>query len=620
MNGSAVSQSCNCYTLTTSQNNQSGSVWNINKINLTESFSYTFDVFLGCTDVDGADGIAFVLQPISTSIGTTGEGLGVQGVDPSVIISIDTYQNGNLADPADDHIAININGDLSHNSSNNIAGPVNALATSGNIEDCQWHIFKISWDAATKKITAFIDGSERVSADVDLVATIFGGNPNVFWGFSGATGGSTNEQKFCTSLNAAFSFPADQLTCYPELIQFMDSSTTFGDIEKWYWNFGDGTTSDLENPPPHLYPAPGNYEVKLNILGNDGCLSDTFRQTVVAGSIPAAGFDFNSGPYCDDKLIPFVNQSTVEFGTINEWQWNIDGTLVSAFDDAFSRQLTTGIHSVALTVKTKEGCISAPISKTIEIFEHPEISIIEASDACRWEPVAFESFNAKPCIPIQQWYWNFGDEQTGLNAGTQHAYSDTGRYNATVYALAENGCISETLMQEVRIFGTYANAGNDTIVAMGQPLQLNASGGSFYSWQPSLGLNNDAVNNPVATLQQDARYVLTVTSEAGCPSYDSILVKVYEGPEFYVPTAFTPNNDGKNDVFRFIPVGMNGIQYFRVYNRYGQLMHQSPDPERGWDGMYNGKAQPPDTYVWMIEGKDYMGNVVRKKGTVVIIR
>src|SRR5215470_13056678 len=89
INGNAYQENCNCYTLTDDQNFLSGSVWNKYKIDLTQSFDFTFNVFLGCRDADGADGIAFVLQPIGTSIGTFGGGLGYMGVSSSVGILID---------------------------------------------------------------------------------------------------------------------------------------------------------------------------------------------------------------------------------------------------------------------------------------------------------------------------------------------------------------------------------------------------------------------------------------------------------------------------------------------------------------------------------------------------
>src|SRR5690606_30303434 len=120
-----------------------------------------------------------------------------------------------------------------------------------------------------------------------------GNDPLVFWGFTGATGAANNHQRVCTSLNPAFTLPEDQITCFPEPILFIDSSYSFGTIEKWFWDFGDGTSSTLQNPPLHYFPEPGEYEVKLAILGNDGCISDTITRKVVAGSIPSAKFAYN---------------------------------------------------------------------------------------------------------------------------------------------------------------------------------------------------------------------------------------------------------------------------------------------------------------------------------------
>src|SRR6185503_2220576 len=186
LNGSATQNSCNCYTLTPQAFTQSGSVWNSNKINLNNSFDFNFNVFLGCQDANGADGIVFILQPLSTSIGTSGGGMGFSGISPSVGISLDTWQNIEFNDPSYDHISIQANGNVTHGS--DLAGPIQASGASDNIEDCVEHTFRISWDASSKWLKAYFDGSLRVQAQVDLVNTIFSGDPNVYWGFTGATG------------------------------------------------------------------------------------------------------------------------------------------------------------------------------------------------------------------------------------------------------------------------------------------------------------------------------------------------------------------------------------------------------------------------------------------------
>ncbi|MCC6289152.1 MAG: gliding motility-associated C-terminal domain-containing protein [Chitinophagaceae bacterium] len=620
INGNASQENCNCYILTPNQTFASGSVWNINKINLNQSFDYHFNVYLGCNDTEGADGIAFVLQPISTSIGSSGEGLGVEGVSPSVIVAIDTYQNTNKNDPAYDHLDIHLNGDLVHGTANNIAGPVQALAGSDNIEDCQWHVFRISWNTVSKVISVYMDGNQRLTANIDLVQTIFAGDPMVFWGFTAATGGATNQQKFCTSLNAQFSLPANQITCYPTPIQFVDSSTSFGNIVKWYWDFGDGTTDTTAHPPLHVYPEPGNYTVKLNILGNNGCISDTFRQQVVAGSKPLADFDFKSPPYCDDKMIPFNDLSGVAYGTIDQWKWTVNGTSFITNDTEFYKRLPVGVNNISLQVGTKEGCLSDIADKTLLVERHPEITISGRTYACKEEEVRFMATNETPALSIQSFNWNFGDSQTGSSNTAFHSYADTGTYTISGYAIADNGCSSDTLSQNIIIYGTYAFAGNDTVVAIGQSLQLQASGGKYFNWSPSFNLNDAEIANPVAAITDDITYTVTVSSDAGCATTDDITIKAFKGPEFYVPNAFTPNGDGKNDVFRFTAVGMTEVHYFNIFNRYGQMVYSSKNPGQGWDGKVNGRLQSTGTYVWMIAGKDYSGKIIKRKGIVTLLK
>ena len=167
-----------------------------------------------------------------------------------------------------------------------------------------------------------------------------------------------------------------------------------------------------------------------------------------------------------------------------------------------------------------------------------------------------------------------------------------------------------------------ANAGpRDTGVVLGEPLALNATGGISYLWDPATWLNNPQIKNPVSLPQNNILYVVTATSAGGCIGTDSILVHLYKiDPDMYVPTAFTPNGDGNNDILRPILIGMKALRYFKVYNRFGNLVYSTTDIGRGWDGNYAGKGQDPATYVWYAEGVTYKGEVRFKKGYAVLIR
>lgn len=621
LNGSAYQESCNCYQLTPDQLFQAGSVWNKNLIDLNKSFNYIFNVYLGCKDRDGADGIVFVLQPIGTNLGSVGQGIGFQNVSPSIGIPIDTWQNFDYNDPPFDHIGIYKNGDLLNGSPNTLVAPVQAIADNPNIEDCQWHTFRIIWDASTFTLSAEIDNVPRVQTKIDLIRDIFSGNAMVYWGFTSATGGQSNIQKVCTSLNPNFTTPAGQNFCAPSEVKFIDQSTSFGTILNWWWDFGDGTRYTGQDPPLHAFPQPGNYEIKLNIEANNGCTSDTFRRIVTIGSIPQADFTTAPPVICANFPVTLIDASYVQYGTINErdWDFNHGAETIQTPDSAITRTFPEETLTIQLITRTVEGCVSAPVVKTRDVTLKPTVTI-SVQDACYGDPVSLLAGNPTPSIPVFQWYWITGDGKTDSTQNPFHYYPSGGTYTVGVYAVNSAGCSSDTATAQLTIYQTDAKLGNDTIVAMGQPLQLHGSGGEYYQWIPSAGLNNPDIADPVATLYDNMQYIMKAYTSFGCPTYDTINIKAYKGPAIYVPNAFSPDNNGINDRFHPVVVGMGSIDYFEVFNRLGQLVYSNPAIGQGWDGTLNGKPQPVGTYVWLIKGTDYLGNVHNEKGTVVLIR
>lgn len=164
------------------------------------------------------------------------------------------------------------------------------------------------------------------------------------------------------------------------------------------------------------------------------------------------------------------------------------------------------------------------------------------------------------------------------------------------------------------------SAGNDTIASIGLPHQLQGSGGVQYLWSPASVLNNPALQNPIAILQNDTKFYLTVTDSTGCVGTSSVMVKVFKGVTYYVPNAFTPNGDGINDIFRIIAPGIRQINYFKVFNRWGKIMFETNNANNGWDGKYSGIAQPSAVYVWIVKGADVNGKIMELKGIVTLVR
>lgn len=170
----------------------------------------------------------------------------------------------------------------------------------------------------------------------------------------------------------------------------------------------------------------------------------------------------------------------------------------------------------------------------------------------------------------------------------------------------------------------HASAGRDTAVIVGQPLQLHATGGDKYVWSPAANLSSINIPDPILLLKEAStgvRYQVNVYNAAGCSDSASINVKVFAtGPTVFVPTAFTPNNDGLNDYLRPVAVGMQRIEYFNIYNRWGQLVYSSSINGLGWDGRISGQPQASNTYVWMVKAVDYLGKPYFLKGIVTLVR
>jgi len=164
----------------------------------------------------------------------------------------------------------------------------------------------------------------------------------------------------------------------------------------------------------------------------------------------------------------------------------------------------------------------------------------------------------------------------------------------------------------------------DTIGYPGDKFQLLAvSAGITYTWSPAGGLSNTNIPNPIVTvgaIGDDITYQVIVTTAEGCKGEGYVRIKVSKGPDIYVPTGFTPNYDGKNDKFTPVPVGIKSYKYFRVFNRWGQMIFSTTRQNEGWDGKLGGSEQPAGVYVWMIEGVTKDNRLITKKGTVILIR
>lgn len=161
---------------------------------------------------------------------------------------------------------------------------------------------------------------------------------------------------------------------------------------------------------------------------------------------------------------------------------------------------------------------------------------------------------------------------------------------------------------------------DDMTLKYGGNVQLLVSGAYLYSWSPISTLSNPNVANPYATPTEPTTYYVWGLGENGCRNLDSVHINIDYRDNLFVPSAFSPNGDGKNDVFRVTNLTFQKLQEFRVFNRWGQEIFSTTDAKKGWDGTWKGVPQDMGTYQYIIKVAYPDGYIETYKGDVTLVR
>lgn len=164
----------------------------------------------------------------------------------------------------------------------------------------------------------------------------------------------------------------------------------------------------------------------------------------------------------------------------------------------------------------------------------------------------------------------------------------------------------------------YLQIYNDTTIAVGQPITLTPSTNGNVTWQPDNSLSCTSCLSTVANVTSSAIFYLR-SDKDGCTLKDSVNVFIEKQYYFYIPSAFTPNNDGLNDVFRPSANRVSGFE-IKIFNRWGQLLFKSNKVPEGWDGKLHGVLQPNGVYVYITSYKDANGKRYSLKGTFLLVQ
>lgn len=305
------------------------------------------------------------------------------------------------------------------------------------------------------------------------------------------------------------------------------------------------------------------------------------------------------------------------------YTWKIDGVVQSSVtNELHVTWHSAGVFNLSVQAHSAGGCDGDVITGVVNVRSLPVAEAGAGGTFCFGKTVQLSGSGGD----FYQWMpANYLSNATLSNPVLK--VTSAGLYTLLLDVTDKNGCKSMVpdtvvvkLLPEAKLF-----AGNDTTVTANQYLQLNAidvnnSGFVSYAWSPTTGLNDPTRKDPVAYLNQSINYTVTAKTAEGCIATDGIKIQFFVSSEIYVPSAFTPNNDGLNDVLKPILAGIKTLKIFSVFNRFGQVVFTTTVPGKGWDGTLNGIKQDSGTYVWIAEGIDYKGNLLVRKGTTVLIR
>jgi len=483
LNGSAVTITPQCsaavttYELTPNATNQGGQIWYITQVSLTQRFDIQYEMYLGAKPYSvGADGICFVFQQQSSNAGSSGGGLGYQGITPSLAVEFDTYQNG--WDPAFCHTAIEKNGDVDHTdaSGNNLAGPVQLSPTNPNLPDGAWHNVEIIWNPVYDSLSMYFDCVYRIGYQGDVINTIFGGNPNVYWGFTAGTGGSDNKQEVCVT-HSYLNNLRDTALCAGDSVQLSASGGV-----SYTWGPASGLNKDTGSSVYAMPDTTTTYTV--SVKNNCGLISKD-SVTITVYPIPKITMGAPTNILCNGDNTGSATITATNGTTPYTYTW-----IPSGQTTATATGLSAGTYTV--TVHDINGCNSTTTTATVTITQPAALSntLTSTTATCANNDGSASASITGGTIPYT-YAWTPGGASSANISGLS-----SGTYSITI--TDANGC-SETASVNVPIDMTFSVsvAGPDS-VCKGQNVILTASGAVKYLWSTG-STASDITVSPVST-------------------------------------------------------------------------------------------------------------------------
>jgi gliding motility-associated-like protein len=374
---------------------------------------------------------------------------------------------------------------------------------------------------------------------------------------------------------------------------------------RYSWN-----TNPVRSTPVLDRIGQGTYII--TVQDSVGCIArDTIVVTDFPGPVVTAG---NEVEICEGE------STTLNAGGALTYQWYASSPTLSCINCP-STIVTPDTTTVYYVIGTDvNGCKDTGLV-TVHVLQRMPVTVDSTRRICLGEEVMLGATGGI------YYEWTPVDNMDGPFLPNPVARpTKTTTYQVII---TENRCFKDTLQQTVVVMPlptiNIMNGFSGIPGAM-VPLTTTVANAQTITWWPPAGLSCTDCFQPVATLDKSIIYVAEVSDSIGCKARDTIRIIVgCDGNAFYLANTFTPNNDGQNDYFYPQGLGVNKVNRFMVYNRWGEVVFAASDlpvnvQERGWDGLFHGKELPPDVFVYVVEAICPDGSPVVLKGDVTLVR
>ncbi len=397
---------------------------------------------------------------------------------------------------------------------------------------------------------------------------------------------------------------------------------------QWRFNINGNTVTSNEWNPTINFPGPGRYTGMLVLNPGTNC-GDTAR--VFLNIYPSIKADFTFAyDTCVAGPVQFTDRSMSGSGVISRWRWDFgDGQTDNVQNPAHVYRIP-GNLPVRLIATDINGCRDT-ITKNVAYFPVPALIVIAPSafTGCSPAQIFFNNLS----FPIDSTYqitWNFGDGGTSRRISPTHTYRETGLYTVSVSIVSPIGCRTDTTFNNlIRILpspraGFIYTPEEPTSIERTVTFQDRSQEANRWFWSFGDG-RTSTLANPVHVYQDTGKFMVkqVVTHPSGCKDTAIQILDVRPEVRFFLPNAFTPNGDGQNDVYRGKGI-MEGARNFSmtIWNRWGEMVFESNDPDVGWNGrkFNTGQDAPTGVYLVYVRFNGPRGEPFEMKGFATIVR